>query len=473
MRSVVLFRNDLRIDDNAALTAASQSKILPVFVFDTEAFAELGGASRVWLHYSLTELQRRIKLLGGTLAIASGDTYQVLREVCEQHEISRVFLNERFDPKGRAHDVQLKQALQVHNITVVECRGNMLCHPSKPTTSQGTPFKVFTPFYKWYLSEVLADVRPEEAPTNLDFFNVDSRSEVSSLGLLPSIPWHKGILQAWTPGEKQADFILERFLDSGLRYYKENRDFPATDGVSTLSPYLHFGEVSAQRVVQSIVEEEERMGAEPGAAIHNPFIRQIVWREFSKYLLFHFPNTLSQPFNASFADFPWQYNDDLFHAWKRGLTGYPLVDAGMRELWTTGWMHNRVRMVVASFLTKHLLISWEMGAAWFMDTLVDADIANNTMGWQWVAGCGADAAPYFRVFNPILQSKKFDPDGEYIRRWVPELRTFSGSEIHEPWSRQTGTRKTLIDSGSATYPSPIVDHKEARNRALAAYDQIK
>lgn len=472
MKSIVLFRNDLRLDDNEAIARAARAgHVLPVYIHDSESITEQGGATKVWLHHSLQELSRRIGIQGGTLVLHKGDTASLLTELCSTLDIRNVYVNERFDPRGIAADKNLLLTLKEQQIDLHICSGNVLCHPNKPTNKEGAPFKVFTPFYRWYQQNVLLGIQPPKPCNGISFLKVDSSVSIVDLSLLPSIPWYRGILQAWTPGEKQADFILDRFIDGGLRYYQENRDFPAVDGVSALSPFLHFGEISPQRIVWEVFAEEKLNGKSEIEAVENSYVRQLVWREFATYLLFHFPATETSPFNDKFVDFPWQHDSDHFAKWQRGQTGYPLVDAGMRELWTTGWMHNRVRMVVASFLTKHLLLDWQLGAAWFMDTLVDADTANNTMGWQWVAGCGADAAPYFRVFNPILQSKKFDPDGEYIRRWVPELRNVPSPALHEPWL--LGESKESLFDAENPYPSPIVEHSFARKRALNAYEQIK
>ncbi|MCC6144121.1 MAG: FAD-binding domain-containing protein, partial [Candidatus Hydrogenedentes bacterium] len=296
---------------------------------------------------------------------------------------------------------------------------------------------------------------------------------VEDLDLLPGIPWDRGIREAWTPGAAGAQAELQRFLDDALHHYANDRDRMDRPGTSRLSPHLHFGEISPRMVchaVQQYAAVEERSGLIAGAEAH---VRQIYWREFAHHLLYHFPHTPGEPLREAFRAFPWRHDEAALRAWQHGQTGYPIVDAGMRELWATGWMHNRARMTAASFLVKHLLLPWQAGAKWFWDTLVDGDLANNTLGWQWTAGCGADAAPYFRVFNPILQGRKFDPEGDYVRRWVPEIAGLPDAYLHAPWEAPDEDARAAGVILGETYPKPIVDHAAARDRALAAYQEIK
>ena len=437
------FRRDLRLADNIAFTEAAETgrPIIPVYVIDAQ---DAGGASRWWLHHSLASLDQSLRDLGSSLLLRSGRPEQVLAELAAESGADTIFFNRRFEPEGRDQERTLAES----GVEVAGSTDYLVSPPTSLKTQTGGCYRVFTPF--WKASAALGEpAMPLPAPASLSFARHDLPAKpLESFGLLPTRPdWAGGLRETWAPGEPNALQLLDE-LASTLAGYADYRDRPDLDATSRLSPHLHFGEISSRQVWHGVRRLQAQAGGLDGA---EAFLRQLHWREFSAYLLFHFPHLPSSPLRPEFQHFPWSDNEDHLRAWQRGKTGFPIVDAGMRQLWHTGWMHNRVRMIVASFLVKDLMIPWQRGADWFLDTLVDADLANNSASWQWVAGCGSDAAPYFRVFNPDLQAKKFDPDGAYVRRWIPELSGKSG----EP------------------YPDPIVDHGKARKRALEAYDIVK
>lgn len=411
------FRRDLRLTDNPALTRALQSgvPVIPVYIHGTQGEGDwaAGSASRWWLHHSLHALDQSLRALGSRLVIRSGEPFQVLSDLSGETGAASVFWNRRYEPAGIALDSKIKAALREQGLRVETCNSALLYEPLSACRSSGEPYKVFTPFWK-NLKALGLDLPVLPAPTSLPPIADSIASlELRELNLLPTIPWDTGLKETWRPGEAGAHQCLEHFLASALAGYAARRDFPAEPGTSRLSPHLHFGEIGPRQIVSALrtLPEETESGREA-------YVRELAWREFAHHLLFHFPTTPEQPLDERFQDFPWaEAEPEILSAWQRGRTGIPLVDAGMRELWHTGWMHNRVRMVVASFLVKNLRIHWRHGARWFWDTLVDADLANNTLGWQWTAGCGADAAPYFRVFNPVLQGAKFDPSGAGCRNW--------------------------------------------------------
>ncbi len=468
--AIVWLRTDLRIRDNAALiTASRQGAIVPVYIHapEEEGHWAIGAASTVWLHHSLQELASALKEHGVDLILRTGSTIDNLIDIASKVSARKLFFNRRYEPWARELESKLVNRLKQEGIEVEQFDSNLLFRPESILNKQGNPYKVFTPFLKSLPGVALPLTQPKQLAGS------DQRIEsapLDELKLLPRINWTKGILEAWQPGEAGAQTHLRKFCKEAVEHYGEGRDRPDKTLVSRLSPYLHFGEISP-RVIWHTVHNHclSAKGTNDG----DNFLRQLCWREFAYHLLFHFPETSDHPLRTDFNHFPWIRNESSLKAWQRGNTGYPLVDAGMRELWHTGWMHNRVRMVVASFLVKHLLISWKDGAEWFWDTLVDADLANNTLGWQWVAGCGADAAPYFRIFNPVTQGQKFDPDGLYVRRWVPEIAKLPTKWLHSPW---TAPKEELIKAGiqlGGSYPEPIVDHSEARQRALAALATLK
>jgi deoxyribodipyrimidine photo-lyase len=464
MRTVVWFRQDLRLTDNPALRAAAeQGTIVPVYVWapEEEGAFPPGAATKWWLHQSLEALQ---KSLGGTLAIRKGTASECLRAVVKETGATRVHWNRRYEPAAIERDTAIKTALRQEGVEVHTFNSALLWEPWQvQKISADGPFRVFTAFYR----RCLALGMPPKLTRAPKFKARGARSvKLSSLGLESKIDWAAGIRAAWQPGEAGAIAQLKRMLAGRVEKYREDRDRPDRDGTSRLSPHLHFGEIGPRQVWHAIQSRYRGRNAEP-------FLRQLVWREFAHHLLYHFPQTATEPLRPEFARFPWRSDAKMLRAWQRGCTGYPIVDAGMRELWSTGWMHNRVRMIVASFLVKHLRVHWEEGAHWFWDTLVDADLANNSLGWQWSAGCGADAAPYFRIFNPVLQGEKFDPDGAYVRRWVPELANLPNRWIHEPWNMPAAERKRIRLQLGRTYPKPMVDHATARQEALEAFRSLK
>jgi len=461
---LMLFRQDLRLDDNPALRAAADSgrPVICAFILDDEEGPwAWGGASRWWLHHSLAALDGQLHLLGGRLVYRRGPLKDVLPQLVTETGCGTVFWNTRLKPHASACDEETAALLGERGIRVRTHLAALMIEPDALATGQGKPYQVFTPYWKKFIATPRVP-RPLDAPTRLNPVPQPDGPPLESLELLPTIPWDGGLQEMWNPGAEAAKVLLQRFLKDPLEHYDEGRDRPAVDGTSRLSPHLHWGEISPRRLWHVC---HGRPGAEP-------WLRQLVWREFAYQMLHHFPHTPDHPLREEFAAFPWDGDPAWLSAWQKGETGYPLVDAGMRQLWHTGWMHNRVRMVVASFLIKHLLRPWQEGARWFWDTLVDADLANNTFGWQWTAGCGADASPYFRIFNPISQGRKFQAE-EYIRQWVPQLRRVPDKLLHEPW---TGSQAALGQAGirlGRDYPRPIVDHKEARQRALDSYRQMK
>lgn len=465
---IVWFRKDLRLTDNPALQRALElgQPVLPVFILDrTSSARPLGAASHWWLNRSLRALGDALEGAGSRLILRSGPSEGVLFDLIRETGAQKVLLNRRFDPEGWQQDTDIAHALASEGIDCKGFNGNYLATPGSIRSPAGTPYKVFTPFKKALLGQVpppKLTVAPQTLPPC-----PDAASEaLESWGLHPRNPdWSTGF--DWTPGEAGAVAALEAFIGGGLATYGEGRDLPGTTGSSRLSPHLHWGEVHPWRVIEA-VRAANRSGPDT-----ETYVSEIVWREFSAHLLHHFPQMVQKAFRPEFDAMPWRDDAIALRAWQKGLTGYPLVDAGMRQLWQTGWMHNRVRMVVASFLTKHLLMDWRMGEAWFWDTLVDADLASNVQNWQWVAGSGADAAPYFRIFNPTLQSQKFDPDGTYIRQWVPELARLPARYIHQP---ETTPADMLARAGvrlGQTYPRPIVIHEFGRKRALDALEIVK
>ena len=458
--SVVWFAGDLRLADHPAMQAAvgRGGPVIPAFVWAPDSDA--GGASRWWLHQSLTKLAAELEAKGSRLIVRRGPAADVLAEVARECEARTVHWNRRYEPAAAEEERAVEGRLRAEGIEPQSFPGNLLFEPGSILNASGKPFQVFTAFWKACLA-AKPPAEPLPAPRRIPApARWPASLAISDLRLEPTVDWAGGLLETWEPGETGAARQWREFRHKGLSEYAVERNRPDHRGTSRLSPHLHFGEISVRQVWH-----EAPAGGE--------YARQIVWREFSYHLLHHFPRTAKEPLRPEFARFPWRMDAKALRAWTRGRTGYPLVDAGMRELWHTGWMHNRVRMLAASFLVKHLLIPWQEGAAWFWDTLVDADLANNTMGWQWTAGCGADAAPYFRIFNPVLQGEKFDPEGAYVRRWVPELTRLGDEWIHRPWSAPP---LALAEAGitlGQTYPWPIVEHEAARQRALEALATIR
>ena len=475
MTTIVWFRDDLRLADNPALAwAAERGDVIALYIYDdaTEGLRALGGAQRWWLRQSLDALDRSLRGLGGKLLIKKGQPLDVLDRVIAENGVSAVCWNRLYSQPAITRDTAIKQSLKQRQLAVQTFNANLIHEPLEVKNLSGGNFKVFTPFWK------NISAAPVHHPTPVPNLNFKPTSDASSAADLPLSPapvdWSQGWDNLHRPGEEGAIQQLQSRLDAIFDRYGEDRNFPGIEGTSRLSPHLRFGEISPRQVWHTTLAALESTGAsETSRANAWAFLREIGWREFSQYLLFHFPTLGRENWKPEFDGFPWGNNPDFIKAWERAETGYPIVDAGLRELWHTGWMHNRVRMIVASFLIKHLIVDWRIGEAWFWDTLVDACPASNTASWQWVAGSGADASPYFRIFNPITQSEKFDPKGTYVRRWVPELKRLDDRQIHQPWTAPDLVLRAAGVVLGKTYPHPIVDHGAARQAALAAYDTIK
>lgn len=471
---IVWFRRNLRLTDNDALDAAVETgqPLLPVFIHDNN---DAGAASDWWLHHSLESLEAGLDRLGTKLLVLSGSAAELIPALAQESGAARLYFANGYTALASAEQEAVTAGLPID----VQAFDDYYLHaPGTVTTGNDTPYRVFTPF--WKACQALGEPRrPQPAPESLDPCPPDVLERVervlparriAELGLLPRSPdWAGGLRSAWQPGEAAALSRLDTF-ESQIHDYMEQRDRPDLEATSRLSPHLHFGEISVRQVWHHANDLAQRAGRSRGA---DAWLRQLYWRDFSGHLLFHFPELPAVPLRKEYEQFPWTRNDEHLRAWQRGRTGYPILDAGMRELWTTGWMHNRVRMIAASFLVKNLLIPWQSGADWFLDTLVDADLANNSASWQWVAGCGTDAAPYFRIFNPVTQGRKFDPEGDYIRRWLPELRDLRGDDIHEPWLADGMALRLARISLGEDYPEPIVDLARSRERALDAYQELR
>jgi deoxyribodipyrimidine photo-lyase len=468
---------DLRLGDHAALQAAlaTGQPVVPVYIHDdeTEGRRPLGGASRWWLHESLKALDADLRKRGSRLVLARGPILQVLVDMVRECNASALFWSRGYQGWGVKLERDLHRSLEGDGVRCRRFSGTLLYEPEDIATGAGEPFRVFTPFSRACLKRG-DPAKPLAAPTSLPPVPDDIRSDrLESWNLLPASPdWAGGIRAAWKPGEAAAREGLQEFLKKGLAAYKTMRDLPGVEGTSRLSPHLHFGEISPRQVWYAAKGAAFRSKGKADAGTET-FLKELLWREFSAHMLFHWPQITTVPFRAEFGGFPFANDARALDAWQQGRTGYPIVDAGMRELWVTGWMYNRVRMIVASFLVKDLMIPWQRGEEWFWDTLVDADAASNAANWQWVAGSGSDAAPYFRIFNPVLQGKKFDPEGDYVKAWAPELAKLPKSHLHAPWEApETTLQKAGVELGE-TYPKPIVDHKVARERALEAFEAIR
>lgn len=476
--SIIWFRQDLRLSDNPALAAALENheSVVPVFFLpqDQDADWSIGEASRWWLHHSLQALSHDISKLGSRLIIRRGSAQELLAEIAQQCSATDIYINEVYEPRGREGDSNISTALGEHGITVHRYHGNLLLAPGQVKNKSNAAYRVFTPFYRYYVQHGYV-TQLAQRPAQLPPVPAEIRSEKLDLpGLLPANNWYTKLGKHWSPGEYGAEKTLAGISEEKLAGYPENRDIPSEPGTSQLSPHLHFGEVSPRQVIDrldSLASQSTYPGISQG---RESLVRQLVWRDFACHILYHFPHTTNKPFNNDYDRFPWQEMDsELITAWQTGNTGIPIVDAGMRELWETGWMHNRVRMIVASLLTKNAGQHWLHGAKWFWDTLVDADLPNNSMGWQWVAGCGVDAAPYFRIFNPVSQSKKFDPDGSYLLRWVPEISKLPPRHLHEPWTTPEHIQQQCSVIIGRDYPHPVLDLASSRKRALDAYQALR
>lgn len=468
---IVWFRRDLRLSDHAALCAAGDRPVIPVYILDDggDGPRAPGGAARWWLHHSLSALDAALRDIGSRLILRRGAPVRVLSDLAQETRAETVHCSRGYGPAG-AQESAVAEALEKKGIGMRRFAGTLLFEPETIAKQDGDPYRVFTPFWRACLA---ADEPPAPKPAPTSLIAPDAWPDSDALDdweLRPAKPdWSGGLRETWTPGEAGAAERAQDFLDEAVGAYKSDRDRPDKSGTSMLSAHLSFGEISPRQLWHAV---HARAEGSPGAGA-SAFLRELGWREFCYHLLHHWPEIESEPFQPAYAAFPWREDEAALTRWQKGKTGYPFVDAGMRQLWHTGWMHNRVRMVVASFLVKHLLLHWRHGEAWFWDTLVDADMANNPAGWQWVAGSGADAAPFFRIFNPISQGEKFDPKGDYVRRWVPELADLPDKHLHAPWTADAETlKKAGIELGS-TYPEPMVDHSAARKRALKAFEEVK
>ncbi|MAW87486.1 MAG: deoxyribodipyrimidine photolyase [Phyllobacteriaceae bacterium] len=472
---LVLFRNDLRLAGNAALDAAARSgkPVVPVFVRETGGprFRAPGAAWLWWLHHSLVSLGSSLEKAGSRLSMRSGIQRDVVESLIEETGADMVLWNRRYDPGGMEADSEIKASLKERGLHAESFAGALLHEPWQLKTGSGGIYKVYSPFWRAFVAGFELQ-RPASAPRELRPYEGKVTSEnLDDWGLLPVKPdWAGGLRETWKPGEDHAHRLLSDFLDGAIKGYRDERDRPDIESTSRLSPYLAHGEITPWQIFQAI---EDRAQIDARAKDIEHFRKEVGWREFSYHLLFHNPDLATRNFNSDFDAFPWGPMGDRLEKWQKGQTGYPIIDAGMRQLWQTGWMHNRVRMAAASFLIKHLRVHWRHGEQWFWDTLVDADPANNPASWQWVAGSGADAAPYFRIFNPILQGEKFDTQGDYVRRFVPELEAMPADRIHKPWQAgQDLLEKAGVTLGE-TYPAPLVDHQQARDSALEAYKTMR
>ena len=466
-RCLLWFRRDLRLDDNSALAAAiaSGTEILPVYIHGTNQVSELseGGASQWWLHHALKDLDDTLQELGAQLhLIKAHQVAETVFDLVRKYEIEAVFWNRRYQPAAIELDAEIKKQLRHEGVEVQSYNSSVMNEPHAILNQSGRPYQVFTPYWK-----CCREVKVDE-PVAIDLAGANwmksKGARLESLQLLPEISWDKGF-SSWNPTRQGALSRLEGFSDKAVYDYGEGRDMMADDGTSKMSPYLHFGQIGVREIYHQL------KGG--GDEVMTGYIRQLYWRDFGHHLIYHFPHSVKKSLRPQYDQFPWKNSQHLLERWQKGETGYPIIDAAMRQLWQTGWMHNRPRMIVGSFLVKHLLQDWQSGADWFWDTLIDADLPNNTMGWQWVAGSGADAAPYFRVFNPLRQAERFDPSGDYVRKYVPELAQIPGKAIHEPWSLSLIELQGYGVNLGESYPTRMIDLSEGRDKALKAYREFK
>ena len=468
--SIYWLRNDLRLTDNAALTAAAaQGPVIFLYVLDDQTPGDwrIGGASRWWLHKSLENLSERAPL---TLRRGAADA--VIGEVLKESGATSVHFARDYAPWSEGLERRVKAACDEAGAACHRYGGFLLHEPETIRNGSGEPYRVYTPFSKACFAA--GEPKPLKPIPKFTAWTGKLKSDrLADWGLLPVKPnWARGLAEHWTPGEAGAAARLKDFIADGLAHYANERDRPDRDVTSRLSPYLHFGEISPAQCWHAVRAAQLAAGGKLDKAAEK-FLKEVLWREFSYHLLHHWPTLPEKPFRPEFSTFPWSDNPKGLKAWQKGRTGYPIVDAGLRELWATGIMHNRVRMIAASFLIKDLLVPWQDGERWFWDTLVDADIGSNAASWQWVAGCGADAAPYFRIFNPVLQGEKFDPQGSYVKKWLPELAHMPDEFVHCPWEAPALVLKAAGVELGRNYPHPVVDHGQARDRALVAFKEIK
>ena len=469
--NVMWFRQDLRLADNPALTnALEDGKTLPIFILDNVNSKEHinGAASKWWLHHSLSKLNKSLK---NKLCFFIGNPIDILDEIHKQFEISNIFWSRCYEPWRIKRDKKIKKHFNDQNVNVNTFNGSLLWEPWNIAKKDGTPYKVFTPYYRKGCLNSDKPRMPLPAPNLSNLISIDNHDlKIEDLELMPKHNWYNKMISLWSPGEEGALNKIEEFISHGLNNYKEGRNFPSNQNVSQLSPHLHFGEVSPNQVWYRAKTKEGKLGIKKDL---DHFLSELGWREFSFNLLYHFPFLPKENLQKKFDNFPWDNDKDKLKKWQKGLTGYPIVDAGMQELWQTGYMHNRLRMVVGSFLVKNLLLHWHHGERWFWDCLIDADLASNSAGWQWIAGSGADAAPYFRIFNPITQGQKFDPDGKYTRKYLPVLNDMPDKFLFNPWEAPEDVLRSAGIKLGENYPMPIVEIGSSRQKALEAFATTK
>lgn len=470
------FRLDLRLADNPGLIAALArgGPVVPVYLWAPAEEGDWppGAASKWWLHHSLAALDGRLRSAGSRLIIRRGPVLAALTQLVKETNAKAVYWNRRYEPALLARDSKLSGCLRDSGVETQSFNAHLLHEPGSILNQSGQPFRVFSAFWRHCL-RTPGPAQLSRDPSRIPGPPVWPASlPVSALELEPKQNWAGGLAAEWTPGEKGAGEKLTVFSSGPLDGYDHSRDLPALRGTSRLSPHLHFGEISPRQAWEGLGKWREGTQRARTDVRSSRFFTELGWREFAHHLLYHYPKTTNEPLREEFSDFPWHSDAKALKAWQRGRTGYPIVDSGMRELWTTGWMHNRVRMIVASFLVKDLLVPWQEGARWFWDTLVDADLAQNTLGWQWTSGCGADAAPFFRIFNPVSQGEKFDPDGRYVRHWCPELARLPAKWIHKPHEAPSGVLHAAGVQLGTSYPRPIVSHGIAREVALEAFQRL-
>ena len=469
--NVMWFRQDLRLADNPALTnALEDGKTLPIFILDNVNSKEHvnGAASKWWLHHSLIKLNKSLK---NKLCFFVGNPIDILDEIHKQFEISNIFWSRCYEPWRIKRDKKIKKYFSDQNVNVNTFNGSLLWEPWNIAKKDGTPYKVFTPYYRKGCLNSDKPRMPLPVPNLSNLISIDNHDlKIEDLELMPKHNWYSKMISLWSPGEEGAKSKIEEFISNGLNNYKEGRNFPSNKNVSQLSPHLHFGEVSPNQVWYRAKTKEGKLGIKKDL---DHFLSELGWREFSFNLLYHFPFLPKENLQKKFDNFPWDNDKDKLKKWQKGLTGYPIVDAGMQELWQTGYMHNRLRMVVGSFLVKNLLLHWHHGERWFWDCLIDADLASNSAGWQWIAGSGADAAPYFRIFNPITQGQKFDPDGKYTRKYLPVLNDMPDKFLFNPWEAPEDVLRSAGVKLGENYPLPIVEIGSSRQKALEAFATTK
>ena len=465
MTSLVLFKNNLRINDNDILFDACKDnkKILPIYILDEKNTDKpLGSSSKYWLHKSLESLNNK---LNNNLQVFKGDTIKIISSLLDLYSINQIYCEEPFLRMDITLFDKLQNLCSLKNIDLNTRNCTLLWKPYHILKSDDTPYKVFTPFYRRGCLTSTLPQKPVGSPSSINYYGCSNNTSIDQLELLDNFPWHKKFDNIWKIDEESAMYIFKDFIDTKINDYKLERDFPALNKNSKLSPYIRFGLISINRMWYELDK------LIPNKSIDH-FKSELGWREFSYYLLYHFSHLQYENMQEKFNNFEWENSNKHFEAWKKGCTGYPIVDAGMRELWQTGFIRNRTRMVVASFLVKNLLIDWRLGEKWFWDCLVDADYASNVASWQWVAGCGADAAPYFRIFNPVSQGQKFDPEGTYTKQFVPELKDLPAKYLFSPWEAPELVLKNAGVHLGENYPHPIVPLRESREKALEAFSML-